>query len=148
MNPRRITHIVIHCQAGHGDIESVRKWWHTPKPNGLGWKSPGYHIWIDYDGALNDVAPFDAIVNGVGGHNSNTIHICYRGGVKRDNHRIAEDTRTEMQKAGILNAIYMALEYCILTNSKPIIQGHRDFPNVNKACPSFDAKKEYSWITQ
>ena len=24
-----------------------------------------------------------------------------------------------------------------------IAQGHRDFPNVNKACPSFDAKNEY-----
>ena len=24
-----------------------------------------------------------------------------------------------------------------------IIQGHRDFPNVNKACPCFDAKAEY-----
>jgi hypothetical protein len=27
-----------------------------------------------------------------------------------------------------------------------VIQGHKDFPNVNKACPSFDAKKEYAHI--
>jgi N-acetylmuramoyl-L-alanine amidase len=26
------------------------------------------------------------------------------------------------------------------------IQGHRDFPKVKKACPSFDAKNEYAWI--
>jgi len=26
---------------------------------------------------------------------------------------------------------------------KAIIQGHRDFPNVKKACPSFNAKEEY-----
>jgi N-acetylmuramoyl-L-alanine amidase len=27
-----------------------------------------------------------------------------------------------------------------------IIQGHRDFSGVNKACPSFDAKKEYASV--
>jgi N-acetylmuramoyl-L-alanine amidase len=27
-----------------------------------------------------------------------------------------------------------------------IIQGHKDFPNVAKACPSFDAKAEYKNI--
>ena len=26
-----------------------------------------------------------------------------------------------------------------------IIQGHRDFPNVAKACPQFDAKKEFDF---
>ena len=29
---------------------------------------------------------------------------------------------------------------------KAKIQGHRDFPNVKKACPSFDAQKEYEEI--
>ena len=28
-------------------------------------------------------------------------------------------------------------------NKALIIQGHRDFPNQNKACPCFDAKAEY-----
>ena len=26
-----------------------------------------------------------------------------------------------------------------------IIQGHRDFPNVKKSCPRFDAKDEYNF---
>ena len=30
--------------------------------------------------------------------------------------------------------------------SGAIAQGHRDFPNVKKACPSFDAKSEYKDI--
>ena len=29
---------------------------------------------------------------------------------------------------------------------KAIIQGHRDFPDVKKACPSFNAKEEYKHL--
>ena len=29
---------------------------------------------------------------------------------------------------------------------KAIIQGHRDFPGVKKACPSFNAKEEYEHL--
>ena len=145
---RRINNIVIHCQAGHGDLASVKRWWHTAPPNGLGWRNVGYHYWIDYDGKIETLAPLSAITNGVRGHNSDSVHICYRGGVRHGT-TIPEDTRTEMQKAALLTAIFQVLDELKaiqdVTNIR--ILGHRDFPNVAKACPSFDALREYEWIT-
>jgi len=141
---RRIDNIVIHCSAGHGDLESVRRWWRE----GLGWKQVGYHFWVDYDGSITQLVPLSVVTNGVRNHNYNSVHIAYRGGVKRGT-TIPEDTRTEKQIAAILTAIFQ-----VLKELKPIqdvtnirILGHRDFPNVAKACPSFDALREYEWIT-
>jgi N-acetylmuramoyl-L-alanine amidase len=158
---RLITDIVIHCSAGHGDLAAVKRWWHTPKPNGLGWKSVGYHTWVDYDGTRTRLVPLSTIVNGVLGFNSNTLHICYRGGVERNNVKKAADTRTTEQKASILDEIREMLEelkkHQDISNIR--IRGHRDFSvdkNGNgviepweriKECPSFDAIPEYEWIT-
>jgi len=157
---RLITNIVIHCSAGHGDIESVKRWWHGVKPNGLGWKIGGYHKWVDYDGKITDLYPLSVVTNGVRGHNSSSVHICYRGGVEKNNVRKSSDTRTELQKAGILNAIFEIIEELKKTQdvSDLKILGHRDFsPDKNgngvidpweriKECPSFDCS-EYNWIT-
>lgn len=158
---RKIKYIFIHCSAGHGDLSAVKRWWHSSKPNGMGWKTGGYHKWVDYDGEITDLYPLSTVTNGVFGFNGDSVHVCYRGGVKKDNVYIAEDTRTEEQKAGILNAIYQFLEELKQHQdiSDIIIQGHRDISpdkNLNglvdpieriKECPSFDAIPEYSWIT-
>lgn len=158
---RFVKYIVIHCSAGHSDLEGVKRWWHTPKPRGMGWKTGGYHKWVDYDGTITDIYPLNTVTNGVLGYNKESVHICYRGGVKKSNVKITEDTRTEDQKAGILNAIYQMLEELKKTQdiSKIKILGHRDFsPDKNgngviepweriKDCPSHDAIPEYEWIT-
>jgi N-acetylmuramoyl-L-alanine amidase len=158
---RQIKYIVIHCSAGHGDLNSVKRWWSQEPPAGLGWKTGGYHKWVDYDGTVTDVYPLTTVTNGVKGFNSNAVHIAYRGGVEKGNVNRAADTRTEEQKAGILTAILSILVELKPTQdvSKIIIKGHRDFStdkNGNgvidaweriKECPSFDAIPEYSWIT-
>lgn len=159
---RNITHIVIHCSAGHADLEGVKRFWHRPKSQGgLGWKTGGYHKWVDYDGTITDIYPLSTITNGVRGFNSHTVHIAYRGGVDRSNVNRAMDTRTDQQKAGILTAIRQIQEELKKTQdiSSLRIFGHRDFsPDRNgngviepweriKECPSFDAIKEYEWIT-
>lgn len=148
-----ITHIAIHCSAGHGDIASMRRYWKS-----LGWKVDGYHIVVDYNGTLTQLVPFNTASNGVAGYNSKIINICYRGGVSKNNVNRAEDTRTLQQKEGILRAIRRALQWIEETGgdvSKIRIQGHRDFsPDKNgngviepweriKECPSFDAIPEY-----
>lgn len=159
---RKINKIVIHCSAGHGDLKSVQSFWHRPKSNGgLGWKTGGYHRWVDYDGSVTKVYELAVVTNGVRGHNEDTVHIAYRGGVLRENANKAFDSRTELQKAGIINAIRQILEelkqYQDISNIE--IWGHRDFsPDKNKngiieswerikECPSFDAMPEYKWIT-
>ena len=137
---RQIKYIAIHCTATSqsAKVESIQNYWR----NTLKWKSQGYHILIEADGTRHYLQPFDQPANGVRGFNQESIHISYIGGVDAKGNAI--DNRTEAQKASILIAIKEAMEYA---KTKPIIQGHRDFPNVAKDCPCFDAKKEYAWIT-
>jgi N-acetylmuramoyl-L-alanine amidase len=75
------------------------------------------------------------------GHNAHSIGVCYIGGVDRDG-KTPKDTRTLAQKAALIS---------VLTELKQLypgakIYGHRDFDRKGKACPSFDAKTEYSKI--
>lgn len=159
----KIKYIVIHCSAGFGELESIQNHWKT-----LGWKSPGYHRLINRDGIVYNLASFDSVTNGVKGYNSNSIHICYIGGVEASGKDSkgnviykAKDTRTEAQSIKIIECILEALNWLKangnnLTEIK--ILGHRDFsPDINgngliesweriKECPSFDAIKEYGWI--
>ena len=132
---RKIRYIVIHCTAtSHKTkVHSIENYWRTV----LGWKNPGYHILIEDDGTMHYLTSFNNVTNGVKGFNRESIHIAYIGGQHQDD-------RTEMQKQGIILAIKQALEYA--SPNIPIIQGHRDFPNVAKACPQFDAKIEYAYL--
>jgi N-acetylmuramoyl-L-alanine amidase len=134
---RTITHIVVHCTATPQTttVASIQRYWRE----NLKWKSPGYHFLIEANGTIHNLQPINLPSNGVAGHNANSIHVSYIGGV---NGQKAVDNRTEAQKTALLT---------ILTDLKKqfpnaIIQGHRDFPKVAKACPSFDAKKEYATL--
>jgi N-acetylmuramoyl-L-alanine amidase len=77
------------------------------------------------------------VSNGVKGFNGETISISYIGGV--DEKKRPFDNRTPQQKASLLKLL-QELKQKFPTAT---IQGHRDFSNTRKACPSFDAKKEY-----
>lgn len=133
---RDVKYIVLHCTATPQTttVESIQNYWR----NDLGWKNPGYHYIIKSDGEIVNLLPIDKIANGVKGYNSVSIHIAYIGGVEKM-HGKAIDNRTEAQKKSqirlirILNAKYPDAE----------IKGHRDFPKVNKDCPSFDVK---TWL--
>jgi N-acetylmuramoyl-L-alanine amidase len=134
---RAITHIVVHCTATPQTttVQSIQRYWR----DNLKWKSPGYHFLIEANGTVHNLQPINLPSNGVAGHNANSIHVSYIGGV---NGQRAVDNRTEAQKTALLT---------ILRDLKKqfpnaIIQGHRDFPRVAKACPSFDAKKEYATL--
>jgi N-acetylmuramoyl-L-alanine amidase len=155
---RQIDGIVIHCSAGYGDINSQRAHWKS-----LGWKSAGYHTEVDLQGDLIEVTPFMLIANGVAGHNSTKIHICYTGGVQKNNVNKAKDSRTKEQKAGLITAINQALTWIDATGgdvSKITIKGHRDYSKDLdgdgkieehewiKVCPSFDAEPEYAHLIQ
>lgn len=140
--PRAATRqIVVHCSAtpegrehDAADIDA----WHRR----LGWAGIGYHYVVKLDGTIEEGRPREAVGSHVAGHNSASIGICYIGGVDRNGK--PKDTRTPEQKAALLQllrhlkAVYRA--------QNPVIQGHRDFPRVAKACPSFDAKREYANI--
>jgi N-acetylmuramoyl-L-alanine amidase len=135
---RTITHIVVHCSATGQDakVEAIQRYW---KQN-LGWKSPGYHYIIEADGKETQLLSIVQPSNGVKGFNKSIINVCYIGGVNKLGK--AADNRTDAQKRQLLTRL-KALK-TMFPNA--IIQGHKDFPNVAKACPSFDAKSEYKNI--
>jgi N-acetylmuramoyl-L-alanine amidase len=132
---RTIKYLAVHCTATSQktSISVIQSYW----KNQLGWKMPGYHFIIKPDGEVVNLLPIEQVSNGVQGFNSQIINISYIGGV--DTKNVPLDTRTPAQKASLLKLL-KELKQKFPT---AIIQGHRDFPNVKKACPSFDAKKEY-----
>lgn len=135
---RDIKYIAIHCTATAqtATVEAIQKYWREV----MKWSSPGYHFIVKPDGTAVQLLPIEKVSNGVAGFNSHLINISYIGGVDANNKPI--DNRTPAQKASILKLV-IEMKYKFKT---AIVQGHRDFPNVHKACPSFDAKKEYENI--
>lgn len=129
---RVIKHIVLHCTATqpNATVDSIKNYW----KNNLGWKNPGYHYIIDEKGKVTKLQPIEKLSNGVRGYNANSIHISYIGGV--DKNGKPKDTRTEDQ----LFAMTDLLMYLKSKFPNAQILGHRDFPNVKKACPSFEVE--------
>jgi len=76
----------------------------------------------------------------VDGRGWSDIGICYIGGVEEDG-KTPKDTRTEEQKISLINLIRTLKS---IYGDDIVVHGHRDF--AAKACPSFDATKEYKYI--
>lgn len=135
---REIKYIVVHCTATHQDakIQSIIDYWHKV----LGWKNNGYHLIIDKNGNTSKITPIDKIANGVKGYNENSVHIAYIGGI--DSKGKAIDNRTLKQKESLLfNLRNLQRQF---PNAE--ILGHREFPEVKKDCPCFNASEEYAEI--
>lgn len=136
---RNIKYIAVHCTAssqkwGVRDLEMEFK--------RKGWKNPGYHYVVTADGVVHQMLDEGKVSNGVRGYNTTTINIAYVGGVDVENGLRPVDNRTEAQKRSLLAMVKnLRKRY-----PKAVVRGHRDFPNVRKACPCFDAKEEYGSI--
>jgi N-acetylmuramoyl-L-alanine amidase len=135
---RNIKYIVIHCTATQPNTkkEAILSYW----KNTLKWKTVGYHRLIDANGVIHELAKFEQITNGVKGYNSESIHFSYIGGI--DESGRPKDTRTLKQKESLLYLVKQAKKQF----PNAIVQGHKDFKGVAKACPSFEAKNEYKAI--
>lgn len=133
---RKITHLVVHCTAtpeGRDVSAAEIRGWHKAK----GWADIGYHYVVRLDGRVEKGRPDIEPGAHVSGHNRNTIGIVYAGGVAKDG-KTPKDTRTGAQKAALRKLINQ------LKQTYPAAQvvGHRDFPGVAKACPSFDVRTD------
>jgi N-acetylmuramoyl-L-alanine amidase len=131
---RTINNIVIHCTATSqsAKVSSILKYWNET----LNWKNPGYHFLIEADGTIHNLQPVEKASNGVQGHNANSIHISYIGGIDDKGNPI--DNRTPAQMRSLQEIVLAMIKK--IPNAE--VLGHKDFPNVNKACPCFDVK---SW---
>lgn len=94
-----------------------------------------YHLVVELDGKIVRTLPDTSRGAHVGGNNTKNIGVCYVGGMDKNNAK-PKDTRTAAQKASLLTLVrtYRSRYPGI------IIRGHRDWPGVAKACPSFDVK--------
>ena len=127
---RTIKYIVFHCTATHQEtsLQSILNYW----KNIRGWKNPGYHYIIFPNGRIHNLIPIARVSNGVKGYNRASINISYMGGIDKNNNPF--DNRTNAQKTSLLKlAKAFHAEF-----PKARILGHRDFPGVTKACPSFE----------
>ena len=125
--------IAIHCSASNvkmdvGAAEIDR--WHRVR----GFIKIGYHYVIRRDGTLETGRPTTEIGAHVEGFNSQSIGVCLVGGVDGSKLMKPENNFTPAQFAN-LAALLAGLKKLY---PDAVIQGHRDFPNVAKACPSFD----------
>ena len=134
---RRITEIAVHCSATPegkhftaADIDA----WHRNQ----GWNGIGYNAVVLLDGTIQPGRDEAKVPSHAVGHNANSIAIVYIGGV--DANGRPKDTRTAEQKAALRR--WLSEKKAQYPRAK--ILGHRDYPGVAKACPSFDAKAEYA----
>ena len=88
------------------------------------------------DGSIHEGRPLEQIGAHCVGHNKHSIGICYIGGCASDG-KTPKDTRTPEQKEALL-ALLRRLKARF---PNATIHGHRDF--AAKACPSYDAFREY-----
>ncbi len=135
---RYINEIIVHCSAtaeGKDFTVADIKKWHLAR----GFSDVGYHYVIYRDGSINKGRDESKIGAHCTGHNSYSIGVCYIGGCAADG-KTPKDTRTDAQKKALLELLReLKKKY-----PKASIHSHRDY--ANKACPSFDATKEYKNI--
>lgn len=140
---RKINKIVVHCTASSENTSVQNILSHFAA---LGWHNPGYHYLVDCNGDITQLLPEDLIANGAKGHNRDSIHVAYIGGLKNGK---PCDTRTQPQKDTMLSLItQLSAKY---PSAK--VMGHRDLsPDTNndnhitpnewlKQCPCFDVRQ-------
>ena len=97
----------------------------------------GYHYYITRDGTVTQTRHEQLVGAHAKGYNSRSLGVCYEGGLDKEG--TPADTRTIKQKRALL-ALLKRLKR---EHPQAQILGHRDLPNVHKACPCFDARTEY-----
>lgn len=137
---REVNEIIVHCTAtpegrdvSTDDIDK----WHRQR----GFSCIGYHYVILIDGTLQVGRPLDKVGAHCKGHNAHSIGIAYVGGI--DIYGQYADTRTVEQRATMATLIDFL---CKSFSTIKIVSGHRDY--AARACPCFDARKEYKMFVK
>lgn len=136
VNKRNIKELIVHCSATPEgkdySVDTIRQW-HLQR----GFSDIGYHYVIYRNGSIHIGRDESIIGAHCTGHNTNSIGVCYIGGCASDG-KTPKDTRTTEQKQSLVKLLKeLKTKY-----PQASIHSHKDF--ANKACPSFDATKEYS----
>ena len=133
---RKIDLIIVHCSATPegkyfttADIDR----WHRQQ----GFKSIGYHFVVRLNGEVERGRPIAEVGAHCKGHNATSIGVCYIGGLAADG-KTPKDTRTVEQRKAMRN-LGKPLKHVF---PEAVGRSRRDF--AAKACPCFDATREYA----
>ena len=125
-----IKFLTIHCAATpegrHVDAATITAW------DKAKFGQTSYHWVIELDGNAVRTLRDDQKGAHVGKANSGNIGVCYVGGC--DKAMNPKDTRTPAQKAAMRKIVQ---DYQARVPGLKVL-GHRNWPGVAKACPSFD----------
>tara|TARA_B100001250_G_scaffold412858_1_gene445224 strand:+ start:2027 stop:2467 length:441 start_codon:yes stop_codon:yes gene_type:complete len=131
-----VKYIVVHCAATKPKmdigIEKIREW-HLER----GFLDVGYHFVIRRSGEVEygrDITKPGAHARGF---NRSSVGVCLVGGV--DNFNKPANNFTDEQFESLKKVVEALKES--FPNAE--VLGHRDLPDVKKACPSFDVKPWY-----
>lgn len=143
--------IVVHCTGEPADAVRNKAYYRHLFFDVFGWQHWGYHAIVYQDGSWEMLQPlpqpkfghahltYGTMANGAKGYNENSLHIAYVGGLTPHGSR-PSDTRTAEQRA-TLRVLVAKWKHVYGIDE---VLGHSQLPNVKKACPCFDARKEYS----
>ena len=131
---RTIDKIIIHCSATlpgqRVDVETITRW-HKQR----GFKTIGYHFFIDRSGTIHAGRPLEQQGAHCKGQNAHSIGICYEGGLNKEGKPY--DTRTILQRIAMKELVAQLQERF----TEATVHGHREF--ANKACPCFDVQADF-----
>lgn len=127
-----IKYLVVHCADTYArmDIGAEKiKQWHVEE---RGWDDIGYHKVIRRDGTVEDGRSQEYAGAHAAGFNSKSYAVCLIGGKGDDNE--AENNFTSDQMESLVTVLSA---WKVMSPDAEVV-GHRDLPDVSKACPSFD----------
>ena len=132
---RDVNEIILHCSAtpeGRDVSTAEIKSWHVGE---RGWSDIGYHFVIELDGSLVAGRPLEVKGAHVKGRNSNSIGVCYVGGLDKKGE--PKDTMNHGQERTFRSLVVVLRA----THGKLTLHGHNEFSY--KACPSFDVQEKF-----
>ncbi len=136
LNPANIQFLAVHCSATKADqfvgATEINQW-HLDR----GWAGIGYHFVIRRDqNYLGSYLEFGRPMTQTGAHvkgwNSRSLGICLVGGI--DYNGAPEANFIQPQ----YDTLVWLLKFLQALYPNTTVQGHKDFPDVAKACPCFD----------
>ncbi len=135
---RKIRKIIVHCTATpEGRDVSVEELdrWHRQR----GFRCVGYHYVVGLDGTVREGRSVHEVGAHCLGQNTDSIGVAYVGGLAADG-KTPADTRTCGQKAALRELVIR------LKKDYPGVTVHSHYEFAAKACPCFDAAKEYGCL--
>ena len=137
-----VRYLILHCSATRTDQDyTVRQLERDHRARGF--RTVGYHFYVRRDGEVTQHRHLLEVGAHCRPYNRCSIGICYEGGLDSDGR--PADTRTPRQR----EALQHLLLHLLRLFPQARIMGHRDMAGATpKACPCFDARREYGWMEE